>query len=105
MTNLTQTLFNEEIKLERANNDANGNPRYILHFTAVSRKLKGELGDAIKDRDMYLLSVQAAGRGFNKYRAKSYGGGIIFQSYNIAKDLEYLENNVNAFIAKFKGNK
>ena len=105
MTNLTQTLFNEEIKLERANNDVNGNPRYILHFTAVGRKLNDELGDAIKDRDLYLLSLQAAGRGFKKFHNKQYGGGIIFQSYHTAKDLEYLENNVNDFIAKFKGDK
>ncbi|WLY87192.1 hypothetical protein 357Saur119PP_00213 [Staphylococcus phage 357Saur119PP] len=32
--------------------------------------------------------------GFNKYRAKWFGGGVVFQSYNIADTLEYAYTQV-----------
>ena len=93
-------LFNEEIEVLRVNNDVNGNPRYVIHFIHVGDRLKTELGDLIKDYDLYMMSLNASGRGFKKYHNRSYGGGIVFQSYNIQSDLNHLENNVNDFIAK-----
>ena len=93
-------LFGEDVSVERINNDSNGNPRYVIHFLAVSSKLKDELGALIKDFDLYETSVKASGSGFKRYHNKSYGGGICFQSYNVRKDLDYLESNVNSFIEK-----
>lgn len=93
-------LFGNEVTVDRINNDVNGNPRYVLHFTNVSHELKVQLGETVKDFDMYVMSLAAAGRGFKKYHNKQYGGGICFQSYNVQSDLDYLESNVQAFIAK-----
>ena len=96
----TYKLFGEDITVERINNDVNGNPRYVIHFIAVSSKLKDSLRSLIKDWDLYETSIKASGKGFKRYHNKSYGGGICFQSYNVQNDLDYLESNVNNFIEK-----
>ena len=76
-------LSNEN--LTRVNNDVNGNPRYVFHFLALA--------------DHYGESVAIAKKliGGKKYHTKSYGGGIVFQSYNVQNDLyilnAYIEEN------------
>ena len=71
--------------LTRVNNDVNGNPRYVFHFLALA--------------DRYAEAVTVAGKlvGGRKYHTKSYGGGIVFQSYNVQNDLgilnAYIEEN------------
>lgn len=52
--------------------DANGNPRYVVHFL--------ELG--IENKDYGKIPF------LTKYRAKWFGGGYVFQSYNIEEDLK-----------------
>lgn len=64
----------------RINNDANGNPRYVIHFLQL-------LTDAEKNtvpfNKQYDLAVKRANKvGGKKYHTKQYGGGIVFQSYN-----------------------
>ena len=68
--------------LTRVNNDINGNPRYVFHFLALA--------------DHYVEAVAVAKKliGGKKYHTKSYGGGIVFQSYNVQNDLDIL----NAYI-------
>ena len=68
--------------LTRVNNDVNGNPRYVFHFLALA--------------DRYTEAVAVAKKliGGKKYHTKSYGGGIVFQSYNVQSDLDIL----NAYI-------
>ena len=68
--------------LTRVNNDVNGNPRYVFHFLALA--------------DHYGESVAIAKKLISgkKYHTKSYGGGIVFQSYNVQNDLDIL----NAYI-------
>lgn len=54
----------------RINNDVNGNPRYVCHFLQLS--------------DNYQEAIKKANSiGGRKYHTKSYGGGIVFQSYNL----------------------
>lgn len=53
----------------RINNDANGNPRYVVHYL--------QLADTY-ERALY-LSRQLGGR---KFHNKQFGGGVVFQSYN-----------------------
>ena len=71
--------------LTRVNNDVNGNPRYAFHFLALA--------------DHYGEAVTVAKKliGGKKYHTKSYGGGIVFQSYNVQNDLDilhaYIEEN------------
>ena len=59
-----------KINWTRAENDTSGNPRYICHFLNIATDYK----EAVK------IANKIGGR---KYHTKKYGGGIIFQSYNI----------------------
>ena len=71
--------------LTRVNNDVNGNPRYAFHFLALA--------------DHYGEAVAVAKKliGGKKFHNKQFGGGIVFQSYNVKVELEilnkYIEEN------------
>ena len=75
------TVQGKEIEVFRIPNDVNGNPRYVVHFMDLDIKLT----DYDNINKLY---------GFNKYRAKWFGGGVVFQSYNIADTLEYALDKV-----------
>lgn len=81
------------IEFTRVNNDVNGNPRYVVHFFALlSDKEQQEISDKAKPfqyiTDAYNYAVKKANKiGGKRYRGKDFGGGIVFQSYNI-NDLE-----------------
>lgn len=77
----TVTVNGNEIEAFRIDNDNNGNPRYVVHFS--------DLGVSLWDYD----SINKL-YGFNKYRAKWFGGGVVFQSYNIAETLEWAVETV-----------
>lgn len=71
------------IEFTRVNNDVNGNPRYVCHYLNIA--------------DNYEAAVKLANTiGGRKYHTKSYGGGIVFQSYNI----QDLENQINELKSK-----
>ena len=72
----THTVQGKEIEVFRISNDANGNPRYVVHFR--------DLGIGLWDYDNINKLY-----GFCKYRAKWFGGGVIFQSYNIQDTLNW----------------
>ena len=75
------TVQEKEITTFRIPNDVNGNPRYVVNF----RDLGVGLWDYDNINKLY---------GFKKYRAKWFGGGVVFQSYNIANTLEYALDKV-----------
>ena len=77
----THTVQNKEIEVFRIPNDVNGNPRYVVHFMDLGIKLT----DYDNINKLY---------GFKKYRAQWFGGGVVFQSYNIADTLEYALDKV-----------
>ena len=77
----THTVQEKEITTFRIPNDNNGNPRYVVHFLDLNIKLS----DYDNINKLY---------GFKKYRAKWFGGGVVFQSYNIADTLEYALDKV-----------
>lgn len=55
---------------KRINNDSNGNPRYVCHYLAFAN-------------DYSVALLMAKKLGGKKFHNKQYGGGIVFQSYNI----------------------
>ena len=71
------------IEFTRINNDVNGNPRYVCHFT----NLLGPFERSYVSRDVagnYAIACKRANRiGGRKYHTKAYGGGIVFQSYSL----------------------
>ena len=86
-----------EDNLDRVNNDVNGNPRYVIHYLALltdEEKADTSL-DAIRNR--YNIAVARAKKLFNgkKFNNKQYGGGIVFQSYNVKVELALI-NAINS---------
>jgi hypothetical protein len=61
----------------RINNDVNGNPRYVFHFL----ELADNYDEALK------LAKKIGGK---KFHNKQYGGGIVVQSYNLHKEVEFI---------------
>lgn len=67
---------------KRVKNDVNGNPRYVFHFGDFI----GPADDHVNNwsEDAFKLALSRARRwGGKAYRGKDFGGGIVFQSYNI----------------------
>lgn len=82
--------MNTSIEFTRINNDLNGNPRFVCHFLNIP--LTEEEKKQINSAGMkfisthYSIALEKAKKiGGKKYSNKQYGGGIVFQSYNIKK--------------------
>ena len=67
------------MEFTKIKNDINGNPRYVVHFLNIA--------------DDYQNAIHLANKiGGRKYHTKSYGGGIVFQSYNIKETEKQITN-------------
>jgi len=76
MGSFTTTINGQEITVYRTRNDYNGNPRYIVHFLSVAPK--------------YELAIAKIKKiGGRRYRGRDFGGGLVFQSYNVNSSLAY----------------
>lgn len=65
------------IEFTQVNNDVYGNPRYVTHFFSLLNEDEQTLSN-------YNLAVKRANKlGGKKYRGSDFGGGIVFQSYNL----------------------
>jgi hypothetical protein len=91
--------MNDKIKFTRVNSDVYGNPRYVCHFLELVNDNDRE---KVKDMginfisELYSIAVKKANKiGGRKYHNKSYGGGIVFQSYN-TDDLSDKIHKINA---------
>jgi len=81
-------------KFTRINNDINGNPRYVIHFLEI---LNDEEKTSIPFNKKYQYAVKKANKiGGKKYDNKSYGGGIVFQSYNIEETYKAIQKIKNS---------
>ena len=71
----------------RVNNDINGNPRYVIHFLdCITDKEQEQFeNDGLRRiNNTYIFAVNKMRElGGKKYRGKDFGGGIVFQSYNL----------------------
>lgn len=87
-----------QIEFTRVNNDVNGNPRYVCHYLNLISEKDFQIGtnDMTADEVLqyvygmsrtaygYKLACKRANKiGGKKFHNKQYGGGIVFQSYNI----------------------
>lgn len=71
------------IKFTKIKNDTNGNPRYVCHFLSLLTNAES-YDQNLTINDKYDLAVMKAKKiGGRRYHNKSYGGGIVFQSFNI----------------------
>ena len=71
----TVKLNGKSVQVKRVVNDVNGNPRYVVHYLAISR----DYGEALAKSRLI---------GGRKYMGKDFGGGIVFQSYSLEYDLK-----------------
>ena len=71
--------------MKKINNDVNGNPRWVVSMHWILDENEGE-GLTILEK--FELAVKKARKvGGKVYRGKDFGGGIVFQSYNILETL------------------
>jgi len=72
------------IEFTRINNDVNGNGRLVCHFLAFitekDREISQKLGTSCVDFQFEKALKRAKTIGGKEYRAKWYGGGIVFQA-------------------------
>jgi hypothetical protein len=81
-----------QIKFTRINNDINGNPRYVCHFLNLLTDIESNNYD-ISVSEQYNMALQRAKKiGGKKFHNKQYGGGIVFQSYNISETEKDIQN-------------
>jgi hypothetical protein len=82
--------------------DVNGNPRYVIDFYHLltdeesKRPLYDYQGRRITPTKYEIACKRANKIGGRKYHNKSYGGGIVFQSYSLPE----LENSIREIVAK-----
>ena len=102
---MNTTTHNTQIEFTRINNDVNGNPRYVCHFLALvndkDREQAEQREKSVKPfqfsiSHLYDIAIKKAHTiGGKKFHNKQFGGGIVFQSYNIGdteKDVQELKN-------------
>lgn len=80
----TETIYTNggrSFTFYRIDNDTNGNPRYVVHFLT--------LGIELADYGKRTPKIKRSGLAV--YRAKWFGGGYVFQSYNLKSDANELE--------------
>lgn len=80
---ITQKSFTQ------VDNNTSGNPRYVLHFLALSHLIDSELSVSQKYNEALYIAKKLGGK---KYHNKSYGGGIAFVTYNLNDLIQKLNN-------------
>lgn len=77
----------KQIKMDyvKVKNDINGNPRYVFHYLDFLKV------DEPGYKNFELALSRAKTIGGKKYRGQFFGGGIVFQSYNIYDTIERIK--------------
>lgn len=94
--NTTQVkTFVSPSDFKRVNNDVNGNPKYVCHYTHFIT-LKDTQEPNYKMGNDYTIALKRANKlGGRKFHNKQYGGGIVFQSYNIEDTCKHINKMMN----------
>jgi len=85
------------IQLKRVNRDINGNPRYVTHFSELLTQNEFDSFTGLdKINQAYKLAIKKAKKiGGKAYRGKDFGGGIVFQSFNIERTIKDIKGVKN----------
>lgn len=76
----------------RTTNDISGNPRYIVHFFELLTD-EEQCSSALSIMEKKMIAIKRAKSiGGKAYKGKDYGGGIVFQSYNLNETLKEVVN-------------
>ena len=88
------------IELTRVKRDANGNPRYVVHFLdllreaeqeQIDKETRGKYPGANIDAMYFAAIKKSKSIGGKKYRGNDFGGGIVFSSYNTSDLITQIE--------------
>lgn len=93
--------YTSKANFTRLDNDKNGNPRYVIHFTHfLSPSERATMQDsgnislkALAERYEHLYEVackRAKKLGGRKYNTKAFGGGIAISSYSLDADINMM---------------
>ena len=78
MRQIEVTLKNgKQVIIHQVNNDAHGNPRFVIHYL--------DIADTYSDALALIRKI-----GGKVYTAKWYGGGLVFSTYTLENKLEEL---------------
>lgn len=82
--NTFDTKYGEVVRI---NNDINGNPRFVIHFTSLN----------ISMQDYWKSTPKTRKARIKKYHNKNYWGGYSFKSYEwrLNHDLDYIYNTLH----------
>jgi hypothetical protein len=78
--------------MKRINNDVNGNPRFVVHFLYLLNEGEDQGLDVLQSFDLALKKARKVGG--TKYRGRDFGGGIVFQSYNILETINKAKGGI-----------
>lgn len=76
----------------RIDNDVNGNPRYVLHFLHLLTQAEREAKYSTHGGRYALAVARGNDAGGRKYHNRSYGGGVVFQSYSVPELCAHLND-------------
>ncbi len=86
-----------KISFTRVNNDTNGNPRYVCHYSELLTNAESNYITGVSISDRYNAALNRARKiGGRKFHNKQFGGGIVFQSYNIQETENDILNLLNS---------
>jgi hypothetical protein len=94
----THTVNGETVTAHKIEHDVNGNPRYVVHYIDLltedeQRKIWDSTAKGEWTQSSFDIALDKAKKiGGKRYRAKWFGGGIVFQSYSLESDLARIIN-------------
>lgn len=71
----------------RVDNDVNGNPRYVVHYLDIPYRDQHD-GELFWDYQRSHIEHSKQALFGKRYRAKWFGGGIVFTSYNVSDTIK-----------------
>ena len=78
--------------MKKINNDLNGNPRFVVHFLDLLNEGERKGLDVLQSFDLAVKKARKVGG--TKYRGRDFGGGIVFQSYNIQETINKAKGGI-----------
>ena len=83
------------VKIDRLNNDVNGNPRYVAHFLDFNTN-EERASNVLTTGEKYSIAIiRAKTVGARKYHNKQFGGGISWSNYGCNQ--EFINYSFEAF--------
>ena len=93
---MTREAAKNGIEFFRVNSDVYGNPRYVVHFLDLLTEAEKAEPFLSSGYTKFQTALNRSHKiGGAKYRGRDFGGGIVFQSYNIDDTAEAIDRVKN----------